>query len=222
MLLFSLKVRYPNRIYLLRGNHESRFLSRSYMRVLCITGRFGFYQQCLNYYGDDSVWNEFMKAFDCLPLCAVVNKHVFAVHAGISPKLQFIRDIDAIDRFQEIPVISFAHGVFIPSFPGRLVLRHPLVGPGKGEWLECVHARNQPNVRPERIGGFPDSQRTQVPDSWSRSRDDRIGFDSGFPKGYTANHHNKVFTVFSAPNYCYYVGNLGAFVEVDELGYLTL
>ena len=117
MLLFSLKVRYPNRIHLLRGNHESRFLSRSYVRVLCITHRFGFYQQCLNYYGNDSVWNEFMKAFDCLPLCAVVNKHVFAVHAGISPKLQFIHDIDVIDRFQEIPVISFAswrHHSFIP------------------------------------------------------------------------------------------------------------
>ena len=35
-------------------------------------------------------------------------------------------------------------------------------------------------------------------------------------------HKNKVITVFSAPNYCGYVGNVGAVVEVDELGYLSL
>ena len=35
-------------------------------------------------------------------------------------------------------------------------------------------------------------------------------------------HKNKVITVFSAPNYCGYVGNVGAVVEVDALGYLSL
>ena len=35
-------------------------------------------------------------------------------------------------------------------------------------------------------------------------------------------HKNKVITVFSAPNYCGYVGNVGAVVEGDELGYLSL
>ena len=35
-------------------------------------------------------------------------------------------------------------------------------------------------------------------------------------------HKNKVITVFSAPNYCGYVGNVGAVVEADELGYLSL
>lgn len=48
-----------------------------------------------------------MNACDCLPICAIVNDKVFAVHAGISPLLKRIEDIDAIDRFQEIPLISF-------------------------------------------------------------------------------------------------------------------
>jgi len=41
-------------------------------------------------------------------------------------------------------------------------------------------------------------------------------------KGYRQCHKHKVITVFSAPNYCGYVGNRGAYAEVDELGYLSL
>lgn len=60
----------------------------------------------MKYYEDPSVWNVFMQTCDCLPLCAVVNQSVFAVHAGISPLLKRIDDIRALNRFQEIPLIS--------------------------------------------------------------------------------------------------------------------
>ena len=48
-----------------------------------------------------------MSVFDCLPLCAIINDTIFAVHAGISPFLHSISDIEVLDRFQEIPLISF-------------------------------------------------------------------------------------------------------------------
>ena len=60
----------------------------------------------MKYYEDPSVWNAFMQTCDCLPLCAVVNQSVFAVHAGLSPLLKRIDDIRALNRFQEIPLIS--------------------------------------------------------------------------------------------------------------------
>ncbi|BFU25173.1 calcineurin catalytic subunit A, putative [Entamoeba histolytica HM-1:IMSS-B] len=93
--LFCLKLQYPNRVHLLRGNHECRLM----------TTYFNFRQECLWKY-TAQIYDEFMNTFDCLPLCGIVNSNLgsfFCVHGGISPSLQKINDINYIDRFQEPP-----------------------------------------------------------------------------------------------------------------------
>lgn len=61
-LLVALKVRYRDRITILRGNHESRQITQVY----------GFYDECLRKYGNANVWNYFTDLFDYLPMTALV------------------------------------------------------------------------------------------------------------------------------------------------------
>eukprot|EP01084_Bolivina_argentea_P098869 177735_1 len=92
-LLLALKVRYPDRVYILRGNHESRQITQVY----------GFYDECIRKYGDASVWKQFTDVFDYLPLTALVNDQIFCLHGGLSPSIENLDHIRSIDRLQEVP-----------------------------------------------------------------------------------------------------------------------
>ena len=73
-LLLWYKIKYPNNIHLLRGNHECR----------TITAAHNFKTECQAKY-NSNVYNYIMDLFDCLPLCCIVDDSYFCVHAGISP-----------------------------------------------------------------------------------------------------------------------------------------
>lgn len=95
LLLLCLKVRYPDRITLIRGNHESRQ----------ITAAYGFYDECMRKYGSSYVWRLCCNVFDYLALSALVGGSggVFCVHGGLSPNIKHINQIRVIDRKQEVP-----------------------------------------------------------------------------------------------------------------------
>ena len=93
LLLLALKVRYPKRVTLIRGNHESRQITQVY----------GFYDECLKKYGTTTVWKACVEVFDCLCLSAVVDNSVLCVHGGLSPSLDTVDQIQDLQRLQEPP-----------------------------------------------------------------------------------------------------------------------
>ena len=62
ILLFTLKQCYPQNVYLLRGNHETRGM----------TNDFNFREECIEKY-DQELYDLVMDAFDQLPIAANVN-----------------------------------------------------------------------------------------------------------------------------------------------------
>lgn len=92
-LLLCFKVKYPEHIILLRGNHESR--------QICFT--YGFYEEINRKYGNSNVWGYFTDLFDYLPLAALIEGKIFCVHGGLSPFLSTVDQIRLINRRMEIP-----------------------------------------------------------------------------------------------------------------------
>ena len=109
-----LQVRFRERITILRGNHESRQITQVY----------GFYDECLRKYGNANVWKYFTDLFDYLPLTALVDGQIFCLHGGLSPSIDSLDHIRALDRLQEVPhevsllflpllrILSFDHIIF--------------------------------------------------------------------------------------------------------------
>lgn len=92
-LLMALKARWPDRITLLRGNHESRQITQVY----------GFYDECQHKYGNANVWKSCCQVFDYLNLAAIIDGRVLCVHGGLSPDVRTLDQVRIIARAQEVP-----------------------------------------------------------------------------------------------------------------------
>jgi len=188
LLLMALKVRYPTKIYLLRGNHECRTVTEDY----------GFLEECNRKFEDTSVYNYYINAFDALPLAAVVDNSIFCVHGGLSEDMDTISDIDSIDRFQEPPDNGLFADLIWSDPEGEVDAYRPSPRGagcifGKGAVEEFLLRNNLKFMcRAHQVA----------------------------QEGYVNWFDSKVFTVWSAPNYCYRSSNLASVMEiVNESNY---
>ena len=183
-LLFCYKVKYPDRIVLLRGNHESRRISHNY----------GFYEEVQQKYGNSKVWNLFNDAFDYLPLGAIIEGNIFCVHGGLSPEINSIDQMRSIERNIEVP-ISGPFSDMMWSDPSDTIEGWALSDRGAG-WI---------------FG-------KKVVDAFLHQNDLKCVARAHqlVQEGYSKHFAAQLYTVWSAPNYCYRMNNLAAIMRISE------
>ena len=91
-LLLCYKIKYPDKVTLLRGNHESSVTNRIY----------GFYDECKRRY-NVKLWKSFTELFNFLPVAALIDDKILCMHGGLSPDLKSINNITEIQRPTDIP-----------------------------------------------------------------------------------------------------------------------
>ena len=193
LLLLALKVRYPDRMTLIRGNHESRQITQVY----------GFYDECTRKYGSANVWRYCCDVFDYMSLGAIVDGRVFCVHGGLSPTIVSLNQIRSIDRKQEVP----HEGAMCD-----LLWSDP-----DGTWM-CLWAYAEITgwgISP-RGAGFLFGGDVAKSFAHNNGLDLIARAHQLILEGYKQMFDSTIVTVWSAPNYCYRCGNVASILQLDE------
>ncbi|KAM3724889.1 Serine/threonine-protein phosphatase PP1 isozyme [Dirofilaria immitis] len=95
-MLMCFKIKYPTRVYMLRGNHEDANTTLIY----------GFYDECITRFPNDEgelLWHVFMMVFNMMPLTAIIGDRILCMHGGLSPHLNNIAMLEKLPRPSIVP-----------------------------------------------------------------------------------------------------------------------
>lgn len=188
-LLYALKVKYPSKIFLLRGNHEYEDTNTYY----------GFKESTLAQYSQE-LYDEFNKSFTYMSLAAIVNNDTFCIHGGLSPLL---KDIDMLEQIKK-PLSAYTNNDYITLMTDLM-------------WSDptCDHLRYYPS--PRGLGHLFGMDQVEL--FLRRNNLARIIRAHQCIANGVENFYNKVlFTVFSSSNYSADLHNKSGIIIITQNG----
>ncbi|MHA2289041.1 MAG: metallophosphoesterase, partial [Promethearchaeota archaeon] len=88
LLVLALKIRYPNKYFILKGNHETLEMNQYY----------GFYKIFVAKFNDQKKFDEILNLYNSLPFCALVNKSILCIHGGIPEDFEILRKLEGLKQ----------------------------------------------------------------------------------------------------------------------------
>jgi len=174
------------------SNPNSLFMLRGNHETKNMNKIYGFEGEILHKY-NVKVYNLFSEIFNWLPLAAVIQDSIFVVHGGLSTQNEgsfLLEEIDMIPRGKEPPEMGLM---------SDLLWSDPQPALGKSRSKRGVGFSFGPDISQN----FLQANNLSLIVRSHEVKDD----------GYVVEHNGKCITVFSAPNYCDQMGNLGAFIR---------
>ncbi|XP_059430296.1 serine/threonine-protein phosphatase 7 isoform X1 [Corylus avellana] len=217
LLLLAWKIFMPHRVFLLRGNHESKYCTSVY----------GFEKEVLTKYGDKGkhVYRKCLGCFEGLPLASIIAGRVYTAHGGLfrsipvtpskrskgkknrrisfnsDPKSFTLGSLDELSRARRSVLDPPWEGLNL--IPGDVLWSDPSMTPGLSPNKERgIGLLWGPDCTEEFLKNFNLKliiRSHEGPDA----REKRPGF-GGMEEGYTIDHvveSGKLITLFSAPDY---------------------
>uniref|UniRef100_A0A336LH31 protein-serine/threonine phosphatase n=1 Tax=Culicoides sonorensis TaxID=179676 RepID=A0A336LH31_CULSO len=168
------------------------YMARGNHETINMNQMYGFTGEVLAKY-NSTMADMFTQVYNWLPLCHCLNKRVLCMHGGLfSNDNVKLDDIRKIERNRQPP----EEGTFC-----ELLWSDPQNLPGRGPSKRGVGIQFGPDIT------FKFLLNNKL-DYVIRSHEVK---DSGYEEA----HDGKCITVFSAPNYCDTMGNLGAFITLN-------
>ncbi|WKY06193.1 hypothetical protein Q1695_006416 [Nippostrongylus brasiliensis] len=188
LLLFALKLKYPENFLLLRGNHETPIVNRIY----------GFYEDLVRRFATPRLYNVFQEVFAVMPLSAVVSDRILCMHGGLSPSLLTAPSLSILNEIRR-PIQDPPN----PSLPLDLLWADPDINTKQFKYsIRGVSCTFGPDVLVTVLERF--------------NLDCVVRAHQVVQDGYEFFANRKLITVFSAPHYCGQFDNAAAVMNVNK------
>lgn len=208
LYLFCMKLLAPTQFHLLRGNHEVR-----HMQVT-----FTFKRECEKKFGSSEVWEAYNQAFDCLPVCAVIDESIFCAHGGIPTSTL---DITAINFPKPMPDPQHTCP---PAW--EMLWNDPITSTELTEYTDMQRARSDQSSQANASQGYIVNSKRGTAFYFSHLAADRflqvnnlshiIRAHEVMAEGYGIFHKGKTITVFSCSRYCKGVNEAACIFICDQ------